>query len=523
MNTSPGLSSKGNVAVTPHDLATHIAVNVMARGGNAVDAAIAANAVLTVVAPETCGIGGDLFALVHLPGEPVPRCLNASGRAGANASAQELRDAGHTEMPLYHRATITVPGCVDGWMALHAAHGTGAWRDIIGPAIEYARLGFAVSAELARTIDGRADELHTQASSDPFYPAGTAATEGDLMKRPRLAETLAAIAGGGRDAFYGGEFGAALLEASEHRITADDLARNQARWVDPIGRTIFDHRVWTVPPNTQGYVSLATLAIFEMLGPPADPDDPAFQHLLIESYRAANYDRDDLATDPDTAPLSGAELLDDRRLADRASQIDPDKAGTWRTPRPAPGGTAYLCTIDSDGMAVSFIQSNFHGIGSGFSAGDTGVWLHNRGGGFCLEPGHPNELVPGRRPLHTLAPTLWTTPDGAVSMLLGTRGGRLQPQLVAQVAAAIHHGGSSLTEAQERPRWALMDDEGDLLVEPGLAAGAGLAERGHTLDEQPERVGGWGPVAVISIDESGTRHAAADPRVATASARATAG
>jgi gamma-glutamyltranspeptidase/glutathione hydrolase len=523
MLTSPGLSSTGNVAVTPHDLATHIAVDVMARGGNAVDAAIAANAVLTVVAPETCGIGGDLFALVHLPGEAVPRCLNASGRAGSNASAQELRDSGHAEMPLYHPAAITVPGCVDGWMALHAAHGTGAWRDLIGPAIEYARLGFAVSDELARTLDVRSEELITQASSTHFYEDGVPVAAGALITRPELAQTLADIAGSGRDAFYTGRFGSALIEASGNRITADDLYVDQAEWVEPIGRRIFGQQVWTVPPNTQGYVTLATLAVFELLAPPIDPDDPLFQHLLIEDYRAANFDRDDHATDPATAPLSGDELLADQRLAERAARIDPDKAGTWGSPRSVPGGTAFLCTIDSDGMGVSFIQSNFHGIGSGFSAGDTGVWLHNRGGGFSLEPGHPNELVPGRRPLHTLAPTLWTTPKGRLSMLLGTRGGRRQPQLLAQVAAAIHHAGASLTEAQERSRWALEDDEGDLLVEPGLAASAGLAERGHRLDEQPERVGGWGPVSVIAIDEDGQRRAAADPRVATASARATAG
>jgi len=492
----------------------------MEGGGNAVDAAIAANAVLAVVAPETCGIGGDLFALIHRPGSSKPDCLNASGRAGSNANAASLRDAGYTEMPIRHRATITTPGCVDGWEALNARFGSWSISDLVGPALDLAENGFPVSAELAGTIASRVDELAHQPSAAPFYPDGSAAETGDKITRPLLAATLREIADGGRDAFYGGRFGSALVEATENRITRDDLAVDQAQWVEPLGLALFGDTAWTVPPNSQGYVTLATLAIFELLGPPPDADHPDFQHLLIEAYKAASFDRDDCATDPTTAPMTGLELLEDRRLGDRAELIDRSRVATWPSQRDVPGGTAYLCTIDGDGMGVSFIQSNFHGIGSGYSAGDTGVWLHNRGGGFTLEPGHPNELSPGRRPLHTLAPTLWTSP-GRLAMLLGTRGGHLQPQLLVQIAAGLYAAGDSLYEAQTRPRWSLDDLNGPLHVEPGMQGIRGLRDLGHNIDEQPGPVAAWGPVSVISIDESGVRTAAADPRVATASARST--
>ncbi len=512
------ITSLAHVAVTPHDLATQAALATMEGGGNAVDAAIAANAVLAVVAPETCGIGGDLFALIHRPDSAKPECLNASGRAGSNATSASLRDDGHTEMPILHRATITTPGCVDGWEALRARFGTMAISELVSPALDLAENGFPVSAELARTIAGRAEELSQQPSAAPFYPDGRMAQQGETIKQPQLARTLREISDGGRDAFYGGQFGSALIEASQDRITRDDLAVNQADWVEPLGLAVFGNTAWTVPPNSQGYVTLATLAIFELLGPPSDPDDPDFQHLLIEAYKAAGFDLNDYATDPSTAPMAGFELLANHRIEDRAELIDRGQAGVWPVQRKAPGGTAYLCTIDEAGMGVSFIQSNFHGIGSGYSAGDTGVWLHNRGGGFTLERGHPNELSPGRRPLHTLAPTLWTDQD-RLAMLLGTRGGHMQPQLVAQVAAALHAGGDSLEEAQARPRWSLDQPDRPIGVEPGMPAAPGLEDLGHGVVEQPGLVSAWGPVSIIRIDESGVRTAAADPRVATATAR----
>jgi gamma-glutamyltranspeptidase/glutathione hydrolase len=304
-------------------------------------------------------------------------------------------------------------------------------------------------------------------------------------------------------------------------IATEDLERRQVEWVAPASTDLFGLTAWTVPPNSQGWITLATLRIFEMLDPPRDPGHPEFQHALIESYRAVAWERADTTTDPDTAPLSPDQLLDPERLAERASAISRSRARRWPIPSGAPGGTAYLTTRDSDGMVVSFIQSNFWGIGSGISAGATGVWLHNRGAGFSLRPGHPNELAPGRRPLHTLAPTLWT--DGTQARLvLGTRGGDQQPQILGQVAANQLWAQIDPDEAQRLPRWSIdAPESGDLPTiryEPRYAPStiAGLAQMGHVIEPAEPWEAGWGPVSTITID--GVVQGEADPRVSTATA-----
>jgi gamma-glutamyltranspeptidase/glutathione hydrolase len=315
--------------------------------------------------------------------------------------------------------------------------------------------------------------------------------------------------------------GEGIVEATEGAIAKDDLERRQIEWVAPASTDLFGLTAWTVPPNSQGWITLATLRVFEMLEPPLDPSDPAFQHALIESYRSVAWERADTTTDPDTAPQSVDQLLDPGRLAERAALIDRKHTHRWPLPSAAPGGTAYLTTRDHDGMVVSFIQSNFWGIGSGISAGATGVWLHNRGAGFDLRPGHPNELTPGRRPLHTLAPTLWTDGD-QVHLSLGTRGGDQQPQLLAQVAANQLWAGIGPDEAQRLPRWSLEapvpNGVPTIRYEPRYAEStvAGLTRMGHELEPAEPWEPGWGPVSTITVD--GVVRGEADPRVSTATA-----
>ena len=370
---------------------------------------MAANAVQGVVAPETCGIGGDLFALVHVPGTPAPACLNASGRAGSGASARALRDRGHTTMPLYGPAPVTVPGCVDGWYALAGRFGSLPLSDVLAPALRLAREGFPASSELSATWARHAHRLRTQPSAAPMFPGGRPPLVGQRITRPYLAETLGAVISG-RDSFYLERVGAAITEATGNAITSEDLARPQADWVEPLSRNLFGLTAWTTPPNSQGYLTLATLSIFEMLEVTTDPVRPAYWHGLIEAYRSVAWERNHLLADPSRG-APGSELLDPDLLQRRAAAIRPHRVGRWERPVPAAGGTAYMCAVDGNGMGVSLIQSNFHGIGSGLSAGRTGVWLHNRGAGFSLTPGHRNELAPGRRPLHTLSPTIWTRGD----------------------------------------------------------------------------------------------------------------
>ncbi|MCP4249773.1 MAG: gamma-glutamyltranspeptidase, partial [bacterium] len=297
-------------------------------------------------------------------------------------------------------------------------------------------------------------------------------------------------------------------------------AANSPEWVDGARLDVFGWTAWTIPPNSQGYITLAALSIFEQLGAPERFDDPEFHHLLIESYRAAAWDRGIHLADPGHMTASIDELLHPLRLAERAFAIT-SGAARWPALSPLPGGTAYMCTIDEAGTGVSLMQSNYAGIGSGISAGDTGVWLQNRGAGFTLAPTHPNQLAPGKRPAHTLAPSLWTK-DGALSMLLGSRGGDLQPQLLIQLAVNLLYLGMDPTEAQSMPRWALEEFGPDTVSQPEVedtmasAVIAGLEARGHDPVVLPAQRA-WGPASIIRIAEDGTRHAAADPRVTTAS------
>ena len=353
-------------------------------GGNAVDAAIAATATQGVVAPETCGVGGDLFALVHRPGWDEPRALNASGRAGSNADPGPLRDL--RVIPRDHPVCVTVPGCVDGWVALSSELGRLSLSACLAPAVEHASEGFEVSTEQADAFLDQASFYAGQQAVREFYPGRTPVARGDIVKRPSLAATLRAVGDGGRDAFYLGDPAQDIVEELGGVITDGDLARSHADWVTPISCAVGGMSAWTIPPNSQGYLGPATLAVFEMLEPPSDPADPDWWHLLIEAFRSVAWERDDLVADPDHAPLPGHLLLDPARLGRAANTIDLATTGVWPMGMGSESSTAYMCIVDAEGLAVSIIQSNFEGTGSAFGAGRSGFLLHNRGSGFSLTP-----------------------------------------------------------------------------------------------------------------------------------------
>lgn len=486
------------------------------------DAAIAAVAAQGVVAPETCGVGGDLFALVHEPGWDRPMVLNASGRSGSNARPGALRAAGATEVPTDDRLTVTIPGCVDGLCALSDTLGTLPMSTVLAPAIELANGGFDVSPEQARAFGLMAGAIAGQDAVSEFYPEGSPVSTGEHICRPRLGKTLSAVAAGGRDAFYQGQAGEDISNAVDGLITLDDLANSHVDWVQPIGVQTAGLTAWTVPPNSQGYLGPATLALFEMLDPPEDPDDPLSWHLLIESYRALAWERNDIVSDPEHAPLPNSMLMANDRLSRIAETISADTAGVWPDRIGELSDTAYMCAVDSAGMAVSIIQSNYRGIGSPFGASRSGFMLHDRGGGFGLTPGHPNELGPNKRPLHTLAPTLWT--EGVdPKWVLGTRGGAVQPQLIAQMAQRVMLRSIDPETAQTASRWTISNfgphSSPQLQVEPGVPPTvlSDLRSRGHVIEELSGSQAGWGPVSMIGLTDDG-RVAAADPRVATATA-----
>ena len=499
-------------------LASSAGVGVLRDGGNAVDAAIATSAVLAVTWQHACGIGGDLFALVHDGKVGPPLCLNAAGRAGGGANAEELRAEGHAVMPFQGDVrTATVPGCIDGWLTLHERGGSLPLERILADAIALATDGFPASITLAASVSA----IVSAPGSDDYHHVRRA---GDWVTRPRIAAHLRAIVAGGRAAFYEASFGDALLEVGGGWFADADLARSQADWVDPLGLRVWDHDVWTVPPTSQGYLSLAGARIAELVGVPTDDASGEWAHVLVEAARLAGYDRIDALFDG----ADGDALIADTRLEERAARFDPDRRSDLRDSY-AGGGTIHLATADRHGGAVSLIQSNAQGWGCGVIA--DGVFLHNRGNGFNLQPGHPAELAPGKRPPHTLSPASVTTPDGSLRSVLGTMGGDSQPQIVLQLLTRLLHHGQAPGAVISAPRWVLGggpngfslwtgDGPSHVLVEERAPAGwtEGLYGRGHRVETVPDFSGGFGHAHLIEVNPAGGWRGASDPGPLTGSA-----
>jgi gamma-glutamyltranspeptidase/glutathione hydrolase len=517
-----GLGPGAGLVCSVDRLASEAGAAILAAGGNATDAAIAASAALAVTTPHMCGMGGDLFALVHTGTGP-PAALNASGRAGSGADPDRLRADGHTEMPFKGDVrSCPVPGCVDGWTALHERFGRLPLDEVLAPAVRLAEDGFAAAPLFASALpllDGveGCDEL-----------TGIRPRAGDLVVRPGVARALRTVAAEGRDGFYGGEFGERLLAVGGGEYVAEDLATSLAGWVEPLGRRVWGHDAWTIPPNSQGYLSLAGAAIAEAAGVPADPTDPAWVHLLVEAARLAGFDRDDVLHDA----ADGGALLSDARIAERVAGFDPERSARLGD-RHAGGGTIYLCTADGDGGGVSLIQSNASGFGAHVAVPGTGILLHNRGIGFSLRPGHPAEYGPGRRPPHTLSPALVTRADGSLRAVLGTMGGDSQPQVVLQLLARMLVHGERPGAVIAAPRFVLttpgnrgfdtwtQPDEHIVRIESHAPPGwdDGLRDRGHRVARSTEDVVGFGHAHLIEVDaEAGTLAGAADPRAMTGAA-----
>ena len=487
---------------------------LLRQGGNALDAAIAASAVMAVTSPHLCGIGGDLFALVH-DGAGV-RCLNASGRAGSGADPAGLRADGHREMPLrLDVRSVTVPGCVDGWLALHAGGASMPLAELLAPAIGLAKSGFRAGPLLAWSVGALPEEGRRSLAVIADQVRGP----DSVVTRAGVGRTLVAIAGGGRDAFYAGEFGEGLIALGGGQYGPDDLHAAHAEWVTPLAVDAFGVRVHTVPPNSQGYLLLAAAVLADTLGLPDDPDDPQWAHLLIECATAVGFDRPAVLHDA----TDGAELV--RRAASRVGLVDRHAASVRGAPG-ATGDTTYLCTADRWGRAVSLINSNAAGFGSWLVEPSTGINLHNRGLGFSLEPGHPAELRPGARPPHTLAPAL-ATADGQVRAVFGTMGGDAQPQILLQLAARLFLHGENPRGAVRAARWALHGPVSgfdtwtaprgpSLWVEEDAPSGwlTGLRARGHRVIERPALDNGFGHAHAIVRSRAAevAWDAAADPR-----------
>ena len=466
-----------------HPLAAAAGHDVLRRGGNAMDAAIAMAGVLAVVRPHMNGVGGDAFALYYEAATGRVHGLNGSGRAGALATPELFAEHGIERMPGNGPLSVSVPGAVAAWMDALDRFGTRPRDELLAPAIGYARDGFPVSTRLASDIESSSGALNDHARA-LYLPHGEPAPEGSLLRNPALAATLERIARNGKAGFYQGAVAdrlTAFIEAEGGYLRAPDLAAHTTTWVEPLRGGYADYTMLVLPPNTQGIAQLQLFEMVQALGTEAmQPGSAVYLHTLIELKKLAFADRDQWAADPEFTDIPLDDLLDSAYLARRAAMVDPNTAAESREPgvrarmaagartpgAPAgmsgatagdtpddSGDTVFLTAVDRWGNAVSWIQSLFAGFGSGLLEPETGVVLHNRGALFNLEPGHPNVIAPGKRPYHTLTPMMALTADGTFAFTLGTPGGDSQPQSLLQIVNNLAHFGMTPQAAIEAPRF----------------------------------------------------------------------
>jgi gamma-glutamyltranspeptidase / glutathione hydrolase len=522
------MARRGMIA-TSQPLASAAGLDVLRHGGNAVDAAVTAAAVLAVVEPAMTGVGGDLFALVFDARARRLDGLNASGRTGRGARPEKLLADGHRCVPMRGALSVTVPGAVKGWAELLARHGTITLARALQPAIEYAREGFPVCEIVAGQWQAVEAVLAADAgAAATFLPAGRAPRAGDVFANPDLARTLELIAAGGADAFYRGATARDIcrhLAAGGGLVDEADFAACRADWVEPLCTTFRGCDVFELPPNTQGFVVLEMLNILEQddlraLG----HNSAAYLHLLAEATRIAFADRGAWLADGGHVPSGVISTLVSKGYAEgRRREIDPsraaaevepggfDEAARDRGPQvpTGSGDTVYLTAVDGRGNAVSLVQSLFESFGSGLVAPGTGVALHNRGTLFVLDAGHPNRLGGGKRPLHTLIPAM-VLRAGRPSLSFGVMGGDLQPQGHVQVLLNLLEFGMNVQEAGEAAR--IRQGADGVAVESGIdaEARAGLAERGHRVLESPGVFGGYQGIAIDA--DAGVLMGGSDPR-----------
>jgi gamma-glutamyltranspeptidase/glutathione hydrolase len=522
------IAANGMVA-TSQPLAVQAGIDILKAGGNAVDAAIAVNAVLGVVEPMSCGIGGDLFAIVWDAKSKKLYGLNASGRSPYQLNREAFREKGLSEIPDAGPLSWSVPGCVDGWEELRRRFGTKEYAELLAPAIRYAREGFPVSEIIAESW--RASERNLRRwpdSAKTYLPGGRAPRVGKVFKNPYIARTYERIVEGGRDAFYRGSVAdeiVAFSEANGGYFSSRDFAEHTSTWVEPVSTNYRGYDVWELPPNGQGIAALQMLNVLEAYDLKSLGHNSAEHlHLFVEAKKLAFADRAKFYADPDFNRLPTAELISKDYAAGRRELIDPDRA-MLETPAGDPklvhGDTVYLTVVDKDRNCVSFIQSVYYAFGSEVVPGDLGFALQNRGALFALDPEHLNTLEPHKRPFQTMIPA-FVTKEGRPHLSFGVMGGDMQPQGHVQVLSNLIDFGMNVQQAgdaarvrhfgSDTPTGGTMTDGGTVAIESGIGDGAieGLRRRGHRLVRE---VGSFGGYQAILIDwENGVLHAGTDPR-----------
>ena len=502
-------------------LASQVGLEVLKRGGNAVDAAIAMAAMLNVTEPMMTGIGGDMFALVYWAKTKELKGLNASGRAPRALSIDYFAKNNVKTMPQTGMGSITVPGAFDGWVTLRDKYGTIGLSELLAPAIDYAEHGFPVMEKTAEDWDAEVRKLsRTPAAAANYLIDGRAPRPGEVFRQPNLARTLRTLAQGGRDAFYKGPIAKAVVDymkANGGFISMEDLAATRADWVEPISTNYHGFEVYEIPPNGQGITALIALNILEGFDLAAMRSEPSqYYHTLIEATKLAFADRNRYIADPSVSKVPVAELLSKEYAAKRRALIDPHKA----LDSPPAGevnmgsDTTYFTVVDKEGNAVSFINSLFDAFGSGIVAGDTGIVFQNRGSAFSLDPKHPNALAPGKRPFHTIIPAM-VFKDHQLYLSFGVMGGAIQPQGHVQVLVNLIDLKMSLQEAIDAPRYRFMTGRGVLMEdELGSLVIDQLMKLGHVRAKPPgvlrSQMGGSQAIMIDPVSK--TLMGASDPR-----------
>lgn len=507
--------ARNGMAATSQPLATQVALDILKKGGNAIDAAIAANAVLGVVEPTGAGIGGDLFALIWSAEKGKLYGLNASGRSPRSLKLEYFKEKGYEFIPSYGPLPVSVPGCVDGWYEMHDMFGRLPMKDVLQPAISYAREGFPVSEVIAYYLDKGTQILKEYPNIKQVYmPGGKPPVKGQIFKNPLLANTLEKIVKGGRNEFYRGSIAKdidAFMKKQGGFLTYDDMARHHSEWIEPVCTSYRGYDVWELPPNGQGIAALQMLNILEGYDIASMGYGSAdYIHLFTEAKKLAFEDRAKYYADPRFTKVPVTQLISKKYAAERRKLIDPEKAAkVYEAGIAEAGNTVYLTVADKYGNIVSLIQSNYRGMGSGMCPTGLGFVLQDRGEMFSLEQGHANVFAPGKRPFNTIIPA-FITKNKKPWVSFGVMGDDMQPQGHVQIvvnlidfkmnlqeagdAPRMHHVGSSEPTGQQ------MTDGGILLLESGFRTEViqKLMSMGHVIQWD---LGGYGGYQAIMWDE----------------------
>ncbi|MCG8306057.1 MAG: gamma-glutamyltransferase [Cytophagales bacterium] len=449
--------AQSGMAATSHPLATQVAIDILKKGGSAVDAAIASNACLGLMEPVSCGVGGDIYAIIWDAETQKLYGLNGSGKSPKSLTLEYFIKNGYKSIPYYGPLSVSVPGCVDGWFELHGKFGKLSMREILRPAIDYGRNGFPVTELIAYYLEGSAPRyVKYPGFKEVFMPEGETPKKGEIFKNPFLANTLEKIAAEGRDAFYKGSIAktiAGYMKEQDGFLSYEDLASHTSEWVEPVSTNYRGYDVWELPPNGQGIAVLQILNLLEAYDIESMGfGSEAYMHTFIEAKKLAYEDRAKYYSDMNFNKIPVDVLISKDYANERRKLIDPKKAArSYPAGKLGHGDTIYLTVADKEGNMVSLIQSNFLGIGSGMTPPGLGFVLQDRGSLFALDKNHMNVYEPGKRPFHTIIPG-FVTKDGKPFFSFGVMGGAMQPQGQVQVLVNIIDFGMNIQEAGDAPR-----------------------------------------------------------------------